>query len=409
MSIETARPAGDLRHPRRTGSPLPHPIVSLGAAVGAVIGLWPSGLPRDAMISAAVTAVCTAIATVLGLVVARRRSARPPTRVASAAVAAGIVVCAGVLSLAWQNALRGDLGAPAVGAEWFAVSVVPASILFAAVVYLPRVTALITATVTATLAGYLPAAQADGAQPAPRAPATVIYSGVEDAPLAQRSHALASRWVSAGGLDRRAVVIAVPTGSGWVDAGAVSGFVDRFDGDVAVLALQYGDQPSWRAFVGDRSAAGRSATAVLREVIDRTRARPTGARPEIIVYGQSLGAIGAEDARVWAAIHRPGAVTETLLTGVPGGSVDAGPGPGSVRVIRANASDPVPRWSISVLWRPVQQPAGTLITGRPVRRPPWLPVAGFVQTSADLLVSLDGPAGVGHRYGPEQSSPPARS
>ncbi|MGC5256659.1 alpha/beta-hydrolase family protein [Gordonia sp. DT218] len=399
-----APPFGPVRYPRRTPFSPPHPAVSIAAALGAVTALWPCGLPRSGIISGALTALCVGIATTAALVVTRRRTANPAPAVAVVAGAAGALVSMALISLSWQNSLRTDLDAPHAGVSWLAASILPAALLFTAIVSLPRTTAMIGATVVAVAAGYLPAAQADDAPSPPRTPAGVIYGLDTGASLTSRSRDLATRWVDAGGLDLRAVVIAVPTGSGWIDSTAVAGYQDRFAGDVAILTIQYAQMPSWRAFVGDRSAAGRSAIALLHEVIDHTMTRPPDRRPQIRLYGQSLGAIGAEEARVWAGDHRPGAVAETLLAGVPGDAVGDGPGSGARRVVLANASDPIPRWSPSLIWRPAQQPRGTVVVGRTVRHPPWLPVVGFLQTSTDLLGSLDGAPGVGHRYGQKQSS-----
>lgn len=401
--ITASAPAGPTRHSRRQTT-LPHPLTAVAAAIGAVVALWPSGLPRGPVTSGILTAVCVGLATVAALAATRRRLWRPAAAVAATSAAVATLVCAALLSATWQNALRADLEVGRVGIGWVTWSVVPAVLVFVALVWLPRTTAIVAATITALAAGYLPAARADDTPTSPRTPPGVLYELGDGTDLPRHGHALASRWERAGGLDRHAVVIAVPTGSGWVDATAVDGYRDRFAGDVEILAMQYADQPSWRAFVGDRGAAGRSAIALLRAVTDRTATRPAGHRPEIHLYGQSLGAIGAENARVWAATARPGAVAETLLAGVPGDSIAAEPGSGASRVVLANASDPIPRWSISLLWRPSHEPQDTVTIGRPVRRPPWLPIAGFVQTSADLLGSLDGTTGVGHRYGTEQTS-----
>ncbi|MFW0786733.1 alpha/beta-hydrolase family protein [Gordonia sp. CPCC 206044] len=382
---------------------LPHIAVSIAATAGAMTGLWPSGLPRSAVVSGLLTAAIVAIATVIALVATRHRRVRPPVAAAGLFIFAGALTVLGILSVSWQKALRTDLGAPQVGVEWMMISLTPAAVAFGAIVFVPRVTALVVATAAALMAGYLPAATADDTGAGPRTPAGVVYAPQDGRSLAVRSQALAQRWADDGGLDRRAVVIAVPTGSGWVDPAAVNGYTDRFHGDVSVIALQYAHEPSWQAFIGDRSGAGRSATAVLDEVIAQVETRGAAPRPEIHLYGQSLGALGADAAREWADRTHPGAVADTVLAGVPGDSVAPGPGPGSPRTVLANASDPVARWSWSLLWRPASPPQDTTVVGREVRRPPWLPIVGFVQTSTDLLTSLDGPAGVGHRYGPEQA------
>lgn len=399
----------DLRHPHdRRG---PHPTVSAAAALAATAALWPSGLPRPATVSAAVTAGCVAVITACALMATRRSSARPATIVAAAAASLGFTCCAALLSMSWQNGLRRDLIAPAVGPGWAAMSVGGALLAFVATVWLPRISALMLATTLALIAGGLPGAQADRpADPTPDIPAGIFYGRNDEGSTrrgdtsALRSAEIVARWVRAGGLERRAVVIAVPTGSGWVDAAAVSGYRRRFAGDVAVVAMQYSARPSWQTFAADRSAAGATATALLREVLDRIGVRPPSRRPEVYLYGQSLGAVGADAAREWADRWRTGALTETTLVGVPGDTVATLAGAGSRRVIVANDSDPIPRWSLSTLWRAPRRPADTRVVGHHPPQPLWLPVIGFLQTSVDLLGSLDGAPGVGHRYGPEQTT-----
>ncbi|MGV9710438.1 alpha/beta-hydrolase family protein [Gordonia sp. NPDC003424] len=387
----------------------PHPAVDAMAFAGALIALWPCGLPRPAPVSGLLTAACVGPATAAGLALTRRRAVRPAAEAVSLVAAAGGLMCLGVMSRSWQDALRAEVGAPHATLGWWLVSVVPAMVLFCAIVWVPRATALAVAAVAALLAGYLPAARANGPSvPHPAVEQLLVQGDASDP--ASGARALASRWTHTGGLDRRHVVIAVPTGSGWIDRTAVTGFVDRFDGDAVVLSLQYAHESSWRAFVGDRSAAGRSATALLREIIARRDLRSPGDRPAIHLYGQSLGAIGADEARAWAAVARPGTVTDTMLAGVPADTVGTiGDVAGGRRTVIANESDPVARWSIALLWRPARLPSGTVLTGRAVRQPPWLPVIGFLQTSVDLLSSLDGPAGVGHRYANYPIGPRAAS
>ncbi|MEE4024752.1 alpha/beta-hydrolase family protein [Gordonia sp. PKS22-38] len=393
-----------LRFPRRASVGLPHPLVSCLAAFGAVAALWPSGLPRSSLVSAALVAGCVAVATITGLLLARRRPVPPVGAVAAAAGGIGTTWIAALISGSWQNVLRSDLGAAPVGAEWIVMSALAAMVVFGLIVWLPRTTAVGSAMIAALVAGALPADADDGPAEPPPPPAGVLYGPVDAGSADGRATELVARWVDEGGLDREAVVIAVPTGSGWVDPSAVRGYVDRFGGDVDVLALQYSARPSWQTFVADRSAAGHSAIVLLRAVLDTVAERTPGERPAVHVYGQSLGAVGAEAARVWAVAERPGAVTETVLSGVPGDSVARQSSPDSDRVILANASDPIPRWSLASIWRPARQPHDARIVGRPARQPPWLPVIGFLQTSADLLGSLDGDAGVGHRYGASQTS-----
>ncbi|GAA1480962.1 hypothetical protein GCM10009624_14020 [Gordonia sinesedis] len=401
-------------------------------------GLYPTPLPRTGWVAGLVVALCVGVSTTIALVTTRATRAHDRPRAGGgrvAKVAAAIVLPLAVLgNLWWQNGIRSELGYPPAGVDWLATLVVPALLVFGLLAWAPRITGVAAAMIVALGAGYVPASAGATAAQSPRAPSSVLYAAMGGAPgdpkagdrlLAARADELVRRWVEADGLDQRAVVLAVPTGSGWVDPSAVSAIDERFDGRVRVLALQYADISSWRAFVGDREAAGRSVIAVLRRVIDavqRDRTRDdrcaartgpdaaragTAAAVSIYLYGQSLGALGADRARAWADARYPGAIAGTLLAGLPADSIPRS-ATGTPRIVVANDSDPVARWSTALVWRPAQRPVETRTIGRPARSVPWLPVISFVQSTADLIGSLGGPTGVGHRYGREQGLLPNR-
>ena len=142
--------------------------------------------------------------------------------------------------------------------------------------------------------------------------------------------------------------------------------------------------------------ARRSAIALVDSVTTAVAQLPEGRRPQVILYGQSLGAVGADAARSWAQTHHR-TVCATVLAGPPAGTVAAHAGR---RVVVANASDPVTRWSPAELVLPPHRWEGPA----DLPRPPWFPVASFVQTSIDLIGSLSFPAGHGHQYGVEQGT-----
>ncbi len=220
-----------------------------------------------------------------------------------------------------------------------------------------------------------------------------VYVGLDSAPDLDSRVALAiSELERAGGFERSNIVVAIPTGSGWIDADAVQGFYQRFGGDVALVGMQYSYAPSWATFLFDRDEAVSYARALFTAVEDHLRG--LGHLPKLYVYGQSLGALGgssifADDA------DQDRRTCATLWAGPPAGQAHhAG------ATILANSSDPVVHWSPALLWR-----APDLIGVRldaPV--PQWLPVVSFLQTSADLLGALNAPAGHGHRYGIDQGT-----
>ncbi|MET9289597.1 alpha/beta-hydrolase family protein [Nocardia beijingensis] len=220
-----------------------------------------------------------------------------------------------------------------------------------------------------------------------------VYVGVASAPDLDSRVALAIRELErSGGFARSHLVVTVPTGSGWIDANAVAGFDRRFDGDVALVGLQYSYLPSWATFVFGRDAAVTAARALFAAV--ERHIQSLERKPKLYLYGQSLGAIGGN--AVFADDAEQDARTCAVLwAGPPANRVHRGGA-----TVLVNSSDPVIHWSPSLLWRAPD------LTGARVDAPvpQWLPVISFAQTTADLLAALHAPPGHGHRYGRDQGT-----
>ncbi|WP_168708268.1 MULTISPECIES: alpha/beta-hydrolase family protein [unclassified Rhodococcus (in: high G+C Gram-positive bacteria)] len=223
------------------------------------------------------------------------------------------------------------------------------------------------------------------------------YIGVQASTDVEAGAELAVRELDrAGGFDRSHIVVAVPTGSGWIDENAVTGLETRFDGDVATVAAQYSYEPSWSTFLFAQPLAEASATALLEAVSRRIGEVPLDARPNLYLYGQSLGAIGGSS----AAAVLEGTTTPTTLCG----ALWAGPPaheviPGNAKMM-ANTSDPVIWWSTAL----VGSKPDLSFARRDAPIPRWIPVVSFVQTTVDLFSALGVPAGHGHRYGTDQGT-----
>ncbi|GAA3957141.1 alpha/beta-hydrolase family protein [Gordonia caeni] len=400
------------------------------AVTGAVLG-WsaaqtPGALPRTTLLSAVVATALALVGMLVGLLAARASggshtpdSDAPASRAAASRAAASrlpliIVSAVGAGSLAlscwWQAGLRAAMGMPPIGPAWLAATVVIPAAAVAALLWMP-----LRRTVIAAAAGGLivlggPAVPAQAAAPdVPDSP-LLHYAQLDGRDDATRAAGLVADWGRTGGLDREAVVIAVPTGSGWVDGAAVEGARLRFGGSVRVLAMQYNAVPSWQAYLRSPDRAGESATTLLAEVSRAVRSVAPDRRPQVYLYGQSLGATGAEAARDWAVIRRI-ELAGTVLAGLPGGR-DATRVPH--RTVLNNASDPVAALTPSLLWRPPpahsgagqsgerHSGAGYSSAGHPSPQPPWIPGLSLLATVVDLAGSLDVPSGYGHRYGAEQ-------
>lgn len=374
---------------------IPATSVSVGVLAGVMVADYPGQLPRTAPVSAVVVTICAVLGALVG---SRIRAGRPDSRQARtrALIACGLaVVVVTAVATWWQHELRRALDVPDASWLWPIATGLPTVVVVAGAALPPGRRAWCLMAAGAVVVGYWSPTSPNAR---PVADDSASFSARQ---MSQRARDVVDRWVADGGLTRPTVIVAVPTGSGWVDAAAIAGFRSRFGPDVGIVGLRYANVSSWRAFLTDRAAAGRAAVMLLTELADALRTMPPKRQPDIVLYGQSLGAIGADAARSWARTHRV-EIAETIEVGVPGGSV---PRSAANRTTLVNATDPVPRWSPSLLWRPSRLPDDVEIIGRTGRAVPWIPVVTFVQTSVDLLGALDVPLGVGHRYGPEQAGP----
>lgn len=391
---------------RTTKRTWPHPMVSIGALLGSAIALAPGGLPRDALIAGVLPAIFGVLGALIGMIAGHWWSCGDRSRRITAKVCAAFSLGLFAQMVWWQSELHHAAGGQGVGLTWVFTAVAPSAAIVAAcsVGRRVRVAGAVVAAAVALTALPSPAGAAESGESvaqkfvsADAGPGSLrVYGMLDGRDVTARAQATVERWQATGGMERNAVVLAVPTGSGWVDPDALAGFEDRLDGDVSVVALQYSDIPSWRAFVTSSEPARSSAVALASALIDVVDTAPESRRPQIYLYGQSLGAIGADAARMWVSDNDQNAICHTVLAGAPAGSAALAP---PDTTVLANGSDPVVRWSPKLLWEPPKVPR-SLSSDLP--RAPWLPIASFVQTSADLIGALSFPAGHGHQYGAEQ-------
>ena len=439
--------------PPATSVLLPRIGTSVALTVAVMVSSAPSLLPRPAVTQALLTGVLMASA--LAVAWSARRAFGSPTparpRLQAWSASAGTLMSIGSMTanLMWQNRLREamDVGtvnwryAAEVAAGAICVAVVLCGLGRAAIGFgcalgggrtmiLIAIAGLLSYSVAAPTVGSvirnsfsasnsvvdetMPAPSSNARSGAPASlvpwrtlgregrkfvsggldPSTVrVYVGLDSAPtLDQRVASAVADMDRAGAFQRSVVIVAIPTGSGWVDENAVTGAESRFGGDVATVAVQYSSAPSWATFLFAEDDARSSADAVVRAVAERAASESTP--PDIIVYGQSLGAVAGSDAYLSIGRSNPG-VCGAVWAGPPAGAVNT-----EGATVLANSSDPVVRWSADLLW----SPPNTSTTRPDAPTPMWLPIVGFVQTSVDLAAALDVGAGHGHRYGTDQGT-----
>jgi uncharacterized membrane protein len=119
-----------------------------------------------------------------------------------------------------------------------------------------------------------------------------------------------------GGFDRRAIAVAGATGSGWVDPKAANALEYATHGDVATVSMQYSYLPSWLSFLIDQSRAQANAETLITALRVELDGLPADSRPELYVFGESLGAFSTGSA--FTSVEDMSTTTDgALLIGPP--------------------------------------------------------------------------------------------
>ncbi len=268
-------------------------------------------------------------------------------------------------------------------------------------------------------------------------PATVkdpirVYVGVKTAStIRERAELAVKELKRTGAFDRKVLVVATPTGTGWIEPEAVDSLEYLWGGDTAIAAVQYSYLPSWISFLVDQEVASETGRVLFDEVYDVWKTLPADHRPLLYAYGLSLGSFGSQAAfsgQADLANRTDGA----LFIGSPNFSMpwryftdnrDAGsreilPVYKSGQTVRfaatatglltdgwqqprvlylQHASDPVIWWSYDLLWHKpdwLNEKRGSDVTAGTR----WYPFVTFLQVTVDQALGLSVPSGHGHDY-----------
>ena len=261
-----------------------------------------------------------------------------------------------------------------------------------------------------------------------------VYVGLQSAPsVTDRVNLALEDLRRAGGFDRKALVVVTTTGTGWVDEASVDTVEYLYGGDTAIVAMQYSYLPSWISFLVDKSKAKETGQALFNGVYDAWATLPPDSRPQLFVFGESLGSFGGEaafsglaDIRnrtsgvVFAGPPNSNALWTQLVADRDPGSLERLPVYQQGQTVRwaavpadlttpttpwasprmvylQHASDPIVWWSPHLLLhRPdwLAEPRGADVD--PSMR--WIPWVTFWQVTADMVFSTGVPAGHGHVY-----------
>jgi len=98
-----------------------------------------------------------------------------------------------------------------------------------------------------------------------------------------------------GGFERDALLLVIPTGTGWINEQIVQPVEYFHDGDIATVTVQYSHLPSPLAFVSESGAASDTAVALF-EAVEARLASMGPERPDLYIAGESLGSFGGSKA-----------------------------------------------------------------------------------------------------------------
>ncbi|WP_076196624.1 alpha/beta-hydrolase family protein [Mycobacterium sp. GA-1841] len=266
-----------------------------------------------------------------------------------------------------------------------------------------------------------------------------VYAGLHTADTdEQRIAVLLSELERTHAFDRKLLVIVPTTGTGWVNPVAARALELMYNGDTAMVGMQYSYLPSWISFMGDRQKSMDNGRMMIDAIQARWEELPPERRPKLVLYGESLGSMAGQGAFDWLPdISRMG-FSSVLWVGPPNASPlwhglmvrrdpgtpqvrprydngrtvrfseaadaaeiaadTAGPWEGTRVLFLQHPSDPIVWWSTDLLFSEpdwLVEPPGTDRTAS-MR---WYPIITFWQVAADITNASSVPAGHGHNYG----------
>lgn len=261
-----------------------------------------------------------------------------------------------------------------------------------------------------------------------------IYAGLKSAPSVEGRAALAvAELQRTGAFQRKVLVLAAATGTGWLEPQSMEALEYMYGGDTAIVAQQYSYLPSWISFLVDKQNATDASQALYDAVYSVWSQLPKETRPKLYAYGLSLGSYGGQapysgvndlrssidgalfmgtpnDTRLWASITRDRQPSSPEY--LPVYKHDA-----AVRFAATNqqiaanqatwtyprilylqhASDPIVWVNFNVFWHKpdwLREARGPDVSGNVH----WYPFVTGAQLAIDQFNSTSVPNGHGHNY-----------
>ena len=236
-----------------------------------------------------------------------------------------------------------------------------------------------------------------------------------------------------GAFEREVLIVASPTGTGWMDPGAVDPVEYMHGGDIATVAAQYSYLQSPLALILETRSGLEQALALQDVVHGYWKTLPEEDRPRLYMHGLSLGAWSSMhatnlfrllddpiDGAFWAGPPFPSAFWNYVQNRRNPGSPWVLPTIGDGSLVRyashvADASEAVADWGpMRIVF--LQYSSDPVVFYDPAslwRAPPWMreqpapdmtdhfvfmPVVTQFQLALDMALSFGAPPGFGHAY-----------
>ncbi|MDT5106290.1 MAG: hypothetical protein QOI25_3803 [Mycobacterium sp.] len=266
-----------------------------------------------------------------------------------------------------------------------------------------------------------------------------VYAGLQTADTdAARMDVVVRELERTGAFDRKVLVIIPTTGTGWVNPVAARAIETMYNGDTALVGVQYSYLPSWISFLGDRQKSIESGRLLIDTIHDRWRKLPPDRRPKLVLYGESLGSMAGQGAFPWLPDIARMDFSAVLWVGPPQesslwsglvqrrdpGTREVEPRYDNGRTVRfsqatdasdiakiaeppwedprvlflQHASDPIIWWSPNLLFSQPDWLIGPPGADRTASMR-WYPIITFWQVGADMTNASGVPGGHGHNYG----------
>jgi uncharacterized membrane protein len=261
------------------------------------------------------------------------------------------------------------------------------------------------------------------------------YVGIQSGDtLEQRAELLLDELERTGAFDREVLVLVTTTGTGFIEPNAINALEYLHNGDTAIAGAQYSFLPSWISLLADQEVTRETSRAVFDTVHAHWSELPEDDRPELYLFGLSLGSFGVEsiltsieivnapiDGALMAGPPFVNELWNRLTDGRDPGSPAWLPVYGDGRTVRFTSregalDEPTGEWGDTkiVYLQHASDPVTFFSPDLAFSRPDWLapgqrgpdvssemtwfPLVTMWQVALDLPVAGNVPSGYGHLY-----------